>query len=179
MLVLVIILFELIGSEPCETSDPGIKCSLKTLDVFYRTDSNYHSDNFVFWSWLYLNSQMISYAFENIFNEYDKMYIKLSIINLVPAMVGGCVNWALMVNMTMYTCIPERRATANAFQMFAGHILGNFTFWRNVCPALPETTGWGGSYSKKIGELSLVDSDSTRREEHAYIGHSSGWAKFF
>ena len=71
---------------------------------------------------------MISYAFENIFNEYDKMYIKLSIINLVPAMVGGCVNWALMVNMTMYTCIPERRATANAFQMFAGHILGNFTF---------------------------------------------------
>ena len=37
-----------------------------------------------------------------------------------------------------------------------------------------ETTGWGGSYSKKLGELSLVDSDSTRREEHAYISHSSG-----
>ena len=32
---------------------------------------------------------------------------------------------------------------------------------------------------KKLGELSLVDSDSTWREEHAYIGHSSGWAKFF
>ena len=31
-----------------------------------------------------------------------------------------------------------------------------------------------GSYSKRLGELSLVDSDSTRREEHAYIGHSSG-----
>ena len=39
----------------------------------------------------------------------------------------------------------------------------------------PEARGWGGgSYSKKLGELSLVDSDSTRREEHAYIGHSSG-----
>ena len=30
----------------------------------------------------------------------------------------------------------------------------------------------GGSYSKKLGELSLVDSDSTEREEHAYIGLS-------
>ena len=37
----------------------------------------------------------------------------------------------------------------------------------------------GGSYSKRLGELSLVDSDSTQQEEHAYIGHSSEWAKFF
>ena len=37
----------------------------------------------------------------------------------------------------------------------------------------------GRSYSKKIGELSLVDSNSTQREEHAYIGHFSGRAKFF
>lgn len=39
-------------------------------------------------------------------------------------MIGGCVNWALMVNMTMYTCLPKRRSTANAVQMFTGHILG-------------------------------------------------------
>ena len=31
-----------------------------------------------------------------------------------------------------------------------------------------------GSYSKKLGELLLVDSDSARREEHTCIGHSSG-----
>ena len=37
----------------------------------------------------------------------------------------------------------------------------------------------GESYSKKLSELSLVDSDSTGREEHPYIGHSSGWAKIF
>ena len=48
-------------------------------------------------------------------------------------MIGGCVNWALMVNMTMYTCLPKRRSTANAVQMFTGHILGksvrfNFNF---------------------------------------------------
>ena len=36
----------------------------------------------------------------------------------------------------------------------------------------------GGPYSKKLGEVSLVDSDSTRREEHAPVGHSSEWAKF-
>ena len=41
-------------------------------------------------------------------------------------MIGGCVNWALMVNMTMYTCLPKRRSTANAVQMFTGHILGKF-----------------------------------------------------
>ena len=29
----------------------------------------------------------------------------------------------------------------------------------------------GGFYSKKLGELSLMDSDKTGREEHAYIGH--------
>lgn len=40
-------------------------------------------------------------------------------------MIGGCVNWALMVNMTMYTCLPKRRSTANAVQMFTGHILGD------------------------------------------------------
>lgn len=40
-------------------------------------------------------------------------------------MVGGCVNWALMVNMTMETCVPKRRATANAVQMFLGHALGD------------------------------------------------------
>lgn len=40
-------------------------------------------------------------------------------------MIGGCVNWALMVNMTMYTCLPTRRSTANAVQMFTGHILGD------------------------------------------------------
>jgi F0F1-type ATP synthase assembly protein I len=40
-------------------------------------------------------------------------------------LVGGCVNWALMVNMTMETCIPVRRATANAIQMFLGHALGD------------------------------------------------------
>ena len=40
-------------------------------------------------------------------------------------MIGGCVNWALMVNMTMETCIPKRRATANAVQMFLGHALGD------------------------------------------------------
>ena len=46
-------------------------------------------------------------------------------------MIGGCVNWVLMVNMTMYTCLPKRRSTANAVQMFTGHILGKsvrFTF---------------------------------------------------
>ena len=36
----------------------------------------------------------------------------------------------------------------------------------------------GGSYSKKLSELFLVDSDRTRRDKQAYIGHSSGWAKF-
>ena len=53
-------------------------------------------------------------------------------------MIGGCVNWALMVNMTMYTCLPKRRSTANAVQMFTGHILGksvrftfNFRIFRN------------------------------------------------
>ena len=40
------------------------------------------------------------------------------------ALIGGCVNWALMVNMTMETCVPKRRATANAVQMFLGHALG-------------------------------------------------------
>jgi len=40
-------------------------------------------------------------------------------------MIGGCVNWALMVNMTMETCVPKRRATANAVQMFLGHALGD------------------------------------------------------
>ena len=51
----------------------------------------------------------------------------------------------------------------------------------NILLSHPETRGWGGvgSYSKKLGELSLVDFDSTQREEHAYIGHSSEWAKFF
>ena len=51
----------------------------------------------------------------------------------------------------------------------------------NILLSHPETRGWGGvgSYSKKLGELSLVDFDSTQREEHAYIGHSSGCAKFF
>ena len=37
----------------------------------------------------------------------------------------------------------------------------------------------GGLIAKKIYELSLVDYDNTRREEHAYIGHSYGQAKFF
>ena len=37
----------------------------------------------------------------------------------------------------------------------------------------------GGSYSKKLLELLTVDSGSTRRDEHAYIGHSSERAKFF
>jgi len=41
------------------------------------------------------------------------------------ALIGGCVNWALMVNMTMETCVPKRRATANALQMFLGHALGD------------------------------------------------------
>ena len=40
-------------------------------------------------------------------------------------MIGGCINWALMVNMTMYTCLPKRRSFANALQMFTGHILGD------------------------------------------------------
>ena len=39
-------------------------------------------------------------------------------------MIGGCVNWALMVNMTMEVCKPSIRSTANAVQMFAGHVLG-------------------------------------------------------
>ena len=43
----------------------------------------------------------------------------------------------------------------------------------NMWVTLPETRGWGVPYSKKLGELSLVDSDSTRREKHAYIDHSS------
>lgn len=41
------------------------------------------------------------------------------------ALIGGCVNWALMVNMTMETCVPKRRSTANALQMFLGHALGD------------------------------------------------------
>ena len=32
---------------------------------------------------------------------------------------------------------------------------------------------------QKLFELFLVDSDRSRRDKHAYIGHSSGWAKFF
>ena len=40
-------------------------------------------------------------------------------------MIGGCVNWALKVNMTMDVCRLSIRATANAVQMFAGHVLGN------------------------------------------------------
>lgn len=40
-------------------------------------------------------------------------------------MIGGCVNWALMVNMTMEVCKPSIRSTANAVQMFAGHVLGD------------------------------------------------------
>ena len=40
-------------------------------------------------------------------------------------MIGGCINWALMVNMTMYTCLPKRRSFANAIQMFTAHILGD------------------------------------------------------
>ena len=43
----------------------------------------------------------------------------------------------------------------------------------------PRTSPIGGSYSKKILELLTVDSGSTRRDEHAYIDHSSGRAKFF
>ena len=39
-------------------------------------------------------------------------------------MIGGCVNWALMVTMTMVVCKPAIRSTANAVQMFAGHVLG-------------------------------------------------------
>ena len=35
--------------------------------------------------------------------------------------------------------------------------------------AHPETRGCGGSYSKKLGELSLVGYESTRREEHTNI----------
>ena len=44
---------------------------------------------------------------------------------------------------------------------------------------MPWISRMGDLIKKKIGELTLVDSDSTGREEHAYIGHSSGWAKFF
>ena len=33
----------------------------------------------------------------------------------------------------------------------------------------------GGHIPKRIHELSFVDSDSNRREEHAYIVHSSFW----
>jgi len=40
-------------------------------------------------------------------------------------MIGGCVNWALMVTMTMVVCKPAIRSTANAVQMFAGHVLGD------------------------------------------------------
>ena len=53
--------------------------------------------------------------------------------------------------------------------------------WADIstrCYTLPEYPRWG-SYSKKIYVHSLVDSDSTRREKHACISHSSGWAKFF
>ena len=39
-------------------------------------------------------------------------------------MIGGCVNWALMVTMTMVVFKPAIRSTANAVQMFAGHVLG-------------------------------------------------------
>lgn len=43
---------------------------------------------------------------------------------LLIGMIGGCVNWALMVTMTMVVCKPAIRSTANAVQMFAGHVLG-------------------------------------------------------
>ena len=36
----------------------------------------------------------------------------------------------------------------------------------------------GGAYSKKLLERLTVDSGSTRRDEHAYKGHSPEWAKF-
>ena len=39
--------------------------------------------------------------------------------------IGGCINWALGINMTMYTCIPKRRSFANALQNFTSHILGD------------------------------------------------------
>ena len=37
----------------------------------------------------------------------------------------------------------------------------------------------GGFYSKKLFEFFLMDSERTWWDKHAYIGHSSGWAKFF
>ena len=42
----------------------------------------------------------------------------------------------------------------------------------------PRTSTIGGSYSKKILEFLTVDPVSTRRDEHAYIGHSSERAFF-
>ena len=40
-------------------------------------------------------------------------------------MVGNSTNWALQVKMTMETCVPRRRATANAMQLLLGHALGD------------------------------------------------------
>ena len=52
-------------------------------------------------------------------------------------------------------------------------------FTESGCHPLNFHDRMGGSYSKKLLELLTVDSGSTRRDEHAYIGHSSGRAKFF
>ena len=41
------------------------------------------------------------------------------------AEVGLCLGWALFVDMQMYVVIPNRRATANAFNMFVSHLLGD------------------------------------------------------
>jgi len=54
-----------------------------------------------------------------------KNYPKITWAAGLFGMIGGCVNWALMVNMTMEVCKPSIRSTANAVQMFAGHVLGD------------------------------------------------------
>ena len=78
-------------------------------------------------------------------------------------MIGGCVNWALMVNMTMYTCLPKRRSTANAVQMFTGHILGksvrftfNFRIFSEQVADSRKILGKLGSISGKLIHLLLL-----------------------
>ena len=59
------------------------------------------------------------------------------------------------------------------------HLVISLQHWPTPLANITYLTPWnsdGGGWVLflKLGELSLVDSDSNRREEHTYIGHSSG-----
>ena len=109
-----------------------------------------------------------------------------------PPLLPVFLYWKLM----SHCCVPEQGTLSNGVYNSFTYLIRVYdrVWWifdMKKCIQLVKAirlivhnTPWistigGGSYSKKLFELFLVDSDRTRRDKHAYIGHSSGWAKFF